>query len=330
MTPRNCLAVVTALVVMFAAAPMLHSKEKQDKAKDIDKIPKVVMDALKAKFPKAEIRKWTKEKEGDDEIYDIEFTENGRACEADIRENGTYINFEKAVAAKDLPAAVTKAIDAKFPKATLREIMEETEVTGKDEKLVAYEVVLVAADKSTVEIKLSLDGKILEEEVLSTKQDSKPEPAATAAGHEFLKRFVGEWDCESEVLVAPDKPMKSKATMTGHMIGNYWAVVVVKGDVLGQPYNGQGTFGFDSQKKRFIGTWADSMTDFLWRYDGVVEGDKLVLDSEGPIPGEPGILIKSRDTWEFKGKDQVVLTGEVQGPDGKMTPMMKATCIRKK
>src|SRR5262249_48963997 len=123
-----------------------------EKAKDLDKIPKTVMDALKAKFPKAEIHKWTKEKKGEDVVYDIEFTENGRACEADIKENGTIINYEKAIVAKDLPAAVTKAIESKYPKATLKEIMEETEVKGKDEKLSAYEVVLVTAEKKTVEV----------------------------------------------------------------------------------------------------------------------------------------------------------------------------------
>jgi len=159
----------------------------------------------------------------------------------------------------------------------------------------------------------------------------KPESAQAAAGYEFLKQFVGEWDGETEMFVEPGKPVKGKATMSAHMIGNYWAVVVVHGDVMGQPYHGQGTFGFHSTKsKKFTVTWTDSMSDFMWKHDGVVEGDKLVLDSEGPIPGEPGILIKSRDTWEFKGKDQVILTGEVQGPDGKMTPMMKATCIQKK
>src|SRR5262245_19488106 len=47
----------------------------QDQAKDVDKIPKKVMDALKSKFPNAIIHKWTKEKEGDDVVYDIEFKE---------------------------------------------------------------------------------------------------------------------------------------------------------------------------------------------------------------------------------------------------------------
>ena len=172
MIRKNHVAGVTVLSLILAGGMAAWSQENkqekketaaQDKAKDLDKIPKQVMDALKAKFPKAEIRKWTKEKEGDDVVYDIEFKENGRACEADIKEDGTYINYEKAIAAKDLPAAVTGAIEGKFPKATLKEIMEETEVNGNDEKLSAYEVVLVTADKKEMEVRLSPDGKILED-----------------------------------------------------------------------------------------------------------------------------------------------------------------------
>jgi hypothetical protein len=142
----------------------LRAQDKKDKL-DLDKIPKAVMDALKSKFLKAEIHKWTKAKEGDDVVYDIEFKENGRACEADIKENGIYINYEKAIEAKDLPKAVVAAIEKRYPKATLKEIMEETGVKGKEEKLSAYEVVLVTADKKDVELRLSPDGKILEDTV---------------------------------------------------------------------------------------------------------------------------------------------------------------------
>jgi hypothetical protein len=326
MTPRNPTRVLAAVTAIFAIGLIAGSQEKQDKAKDIANIPKQVMDALKAKFPKAEIRKWSKEKEGDEVVYDIEFNENGRACEADIRENGTYINYEKSITAKDLPAAVTKAIEAKFPKATLKEIMEETEVKGKEEKLSAYEVVIATADKS-FEIRFSPDGKVLEEEVLGTSSEA----AKAGAEHEFLKRFVGEWDCETEAFLEPDKPVKSKGTMKGSMVGNFWAIVEVHGDAFGQPYHGQGTFGFDSTKsKKYIGTWADSMSDFMWKYEGTVNGNKLVLHSEGPMPSDPSKPMKTIDTWEFKGADQVVLTGEMLGPDGKMSTMVKVTCTRKK
>jgi len=140
---------------------------------DEKEIPKKVMDALKAKFPKAEIHKWTKEKEGDAVVYDIEFKENGRKCEADIKEDGTYVNYEREIAAKDLPKAVTDAVEKKYPKATMKEIMEIMEVKGKDDKLEGYEIVLVTADKKEVEVTIAPDGKVLEDSTEEKKKEEK-------------------------------------------------------------------------------------------------------------------------------------------------------------
>lgn len=145
--------------VLFLSAGAVRAQE----AVPVDKIPKAVMDALLSKFPKAKIDKCTKEKEGDDVVYDIEFKQEGRKCEADIKENGTFINYEKAIEAKDLPKVVRDAIEKKYPKATWKDVMEETEVKGKDEKISAYEVTLVTAEKKEVEVRVSPEGKILED-----------------------------------------------------------------------------------------------------------------------------------------------------------------------
>ncbi|HJZ58875.1 MAG TPA: PepSY-like domain-containing protein [Gemmataceae bacterium] len=148
-------AMLAGLLVMVSVSRAANSDEKE--------IPKKVMDALKAKFPKAEITKWTKEKEGNDVVYDIEFKQEGRKFEADIKEDGTILNWEKEIAAKDLPEAVKKAVDKKYPNAKLKEIMEVTEVKGKEEKLEGYEIVLETADKKEVEVMVAPDGKILED-----------------------------------------------------------------------------------------------------------------------------------------------------------------------
>jgi len=157
--------------VLAVAALVTPAASAQDKLK-LDEIPKKVMDALKARFPKAEIHKWTKEKEGADVVYDIEFKENGRKCEADIKEDGTYVNYEREIAAKDLPKAVTDAVEKKYPKATMKEIMEIMEVKGKEDKLEGYEIVLVTADKKEVEVTIAPDGKVLED---STEEKKKAE-----------------------------------------------------------------------------------------------------------------------------------------------------------
>src|SRR5262245_15163751 len=83
-----------ALSVALAATGARAEDKKDDKK---DEMPKKVMDALKAKFPKAEIDKWTKEKEGDKIVYDIEFKQGKQKFEADIAEDGTILNWEKEI-----------------------------------------------------------------------------------------------------------------------------------------------------------------------------------------------------------------------------------------
>lgn len=135
----------------------------QEEAVSQDKIPKVVMDALLARFPRAKIDQCTRAREGDDIVYDIEFRQEGRKCEADIKANGAYINFEQAVESKDLPKSVSSAIRKRYPKSTLKEIMEEREVKGTEERLSAYEVVLETSNKGEVEVRVSPQGRILED-----------------------------------------------------------------------------------------------------------------------------------------------------------------------
>jgi hypothetical protein len=167
---RKSVALLGALALSFIGTGAVRAQEE---AVPHDKIPRPVMDAVRAKFSNARIDKSTKAKEGKDVIYDLEFTYGGRKGEADIRENGTYVNYEKAIAAGDLPKAVRDAVEKRYPKATLKEIMEETEVHGKDEKLSAYEVVLVAANKNEVEVRVSPAGKILEDTGTEKSKEKK-------------------------------------------------------------------------------------------------------------------------------------------------------------
>ena len=166
---RNLLGVGVCGLVLTLMASAQDKKEPPD----LDKIPKAVMDGLKAKFPKPVITKWTMEKEGDKVVYDIEFTQDGRKCEADIYEDGTIHNFEKAVEAKDLPKAVTDAVEKKYPKATLKTVMEITEMKDKKETPGGFEIELVTADKKDVEVTVAPDGKILEDSTEEKKEEKK-------------------------------------------------------------------------------------------------------------------------------------------------------------
>lgn len=162
-------AVIRGVGVALVLALALGATAEEKKVE----LPKKVADALKARFPKYTITKLTKEKEKGAVVYDIEFTVGGKKHEADIKEDGTIVNWEVEIALKDLPEAVKKAIDKKYPKATLKEAMKVTAVKGKKEELEGYEVTLVTAGKKKVEVNVSPEGKITEEESGEKKEEKK-------------------------------------------------------------------------------------------------------------------------------------------------------------
>jgi Putative beta-lactamase-inhibitor-like, PepSY-like len=157
----GCLLMAVLVVLVL---PQSAACEQEKDQRDLDKIPKKVMDTLKARFPEAEIHKWTKERDGGIVIYDIEFKQEGRKFEADIKEDGTIHNWEKELAVQYLPDAVKKAVEKKYPKSLLKEIMEITAVKNGKDELEGYEIVLeTAARKNEVEVTVAPDGRILED-----------------------------------------------------------------------------------------------------------------------------------------------------------------------
>jgi uncharacterized membrane protein YkoI len=148
-------SVVAGLVVFVVGG------RADDRKTSPDKLPAKVKAALNGRFPGGTVTSAEKEIENGQLVYDLELKHNGRKYEMDVREDGTIMEIEKEVAFKDLPEAVTKALEDKFPKASYEEAMEVNKVEGKKETLTHYEVTLVTAGKKKLEVEVSLEGKIL-------------------------------------------------------------------------------------------------------------------------------------------------------------------------
>jgi hypothetical protein len=156
-----CAAVGLAVLATLAWADDKQADKKTEKAEKVaaDKLPEKIKAAIKERLPGAEVTSAEKENEDGKVVYDIELKHEGRKYEMDILEDGTLIEIEKEVKAKDLPEAVAKAIKDKYPDATIKEIMEVNKVKDKKETPDHYEVVLVGKDKKEKEVEVSLDGK---------------------------------------------------------------------------------------------------------------------------------------------------------------------------
>jgi hypothetical protein len=136
--------------------------------------------------------------------------------------------------------------------------------------------------------------------------------------HEWLQQIVGEWEAEVEAVMAPDQPpVKSKGTEVSRMVGGFWAILENKGEMMGAPFTGIMTLGYDPTKKKHVGTWIDSMTSHLWTYEGTVDdsGKVLTLETQGPGHDDPAKIVKYRETIEIKDKDHKIFRSsrEVEG-----------------
>jgi uncharacterized membrane protein YkoI len=153
---RRLLGWLGAVAVMGL---FLASAAADEEKVPLDKIPRKVMAAIKARFPGARIDKASKETSDGKVVYDIELTHKGRKYEMDIKEDGTVLEVEKEIPAKEVPRAVTKALKGKYPRHTIKVVMEVNLVKDNKETPDHYEVTLESADKKTLEVTVSLDGK---------------------------------------------------------------------------------------------------------------------------------------------------------------------------
>lgn len=160
-----------------------------------------------------------------------------------------------------------------------------------------------------------------------------PELPGPEKEHQWLKRFVGEWQTHSEGKMGPDvPPMECEGTMSSRMIGELWVINEMKGEAMGTPMVGIQTIGYDPERKKYIGTWVDSMANHLWRYDGTLDesGKRLTLEADGPNFMAGGEMTKFRDSYEFKSDDEILVTSSMLGEDGDWVTFMTGTSKRVK
>jgi hypothetical protein len=115
-------------------------------------VPEAVKKAFNARFPGAANVKWGKE--GPKE-YEAEFKLNNVAIAANFGSTGNWVVTETTIKAAELPAAVTSAINTKYPGSVIT-LVEKVEKPDKT----YYEIVTKANNKKkTVEV--MPDGKFM-------------------------------------------------------------------------------------------------------------------------------------------------------------------------
>ena len=70
--------------------------------------------------------------------------------------------------------------------------------------------------------------------------------------------------------------------------GGLWVMSDFEGEFMGVPFKGHSITGYDAEKKKVVGVWVDSMTTRVTTLEGTVDGESIVMHTEGvdPMTGE--------------------------------------------
>ena len=97
-----------------------------------------------------------------------------------------------------------------------------------------------------------------------------PNLAGAVKEHEWLKKFVGQWDVVSEGSAGEGQPpIKGKAVMKSSMLGKLWVVNSSDMEIAGMTMKSIQMVGYDTNKKKYVGIWVDSSSrlKLIQRFD---------------------------------------------------------------
>jgi hypothetical protein len=165
----------------------------------------------------------------------------------------------------------------------------------------------------------------------STWQEQIPMPKP-GPEHAVLKLDEGVWDAVIEIMPGPGMPtMTSKGVETNTMgCGGLCLITDFKGELMpGVAFSGHGTTAWDAIKKKYVGTWTDSMAQGI--AIGEMTWDAAAKKMTGWLegPNATGTVVRTRTVVEQQDAKRV-MNGYAAGPDGAEMQVMRITYTRRK
>ncbi len=149
--------------------------------------------------------------------------------------------------------------------------------------------------------------------------------------HKQLASLAGSWTTKTKEWMEPGKPpmestgsVEMKTLLDGRFLQQEFT-----GNMMGQPYAGIGTTGYDNLRKRYVSTWMDSMGTGIFTMEGTASPDGKTITLNGQHAELGGGQMSHRAIWKLV--DPNTQTFEMYGTHkgGKEMKMMEITYNRK-
>lgn len=163
------------------------------------------------------------------------------------------------------------------------------------------------------------------------QQDQMPPMPKPGPEHQLMTEDAGTWDATVEVFGAPGAPpMVSKGVETNTMgCGGLCLITDFKSDMMGQAFHGHGMGTWDPNKKKYVGSWTDSMSTSVFVSESTYDPATKTMTGWMEGPDMSGKIQKTKSIVEYKPDGSRVFTMYQPAPDGKEAVGMRITYKRK-
>jgi hypothetical protein len=120
--------------------------------------------------------------------------------------------------------------------------------------------------------------------------------------HKLFAKDNGEWNEEITMWMAPNTdPVKSTATVVNTMLlGGRYQQSKHSGNMMGMPFEGIGTIGYDNAKKAIISTWIDNMGTGIMYMEGTYDQASKTINLSGTsVDPMTGNNMKVREVFKW-------------------------------
>lgn len=156
--------------------------------------------------------------------------------------------------------------------------------------------------------------------------------ATPGPGHAALEPLVGNWNVATTGWMAPDAPPQKGSGTSEHtwVLGGRYLQQVFHGEYQGQSFEGISYTAFDNFKKKYVGTWIDTMGTGIMISGGSVDSTGRVFTFEAEMDDvASGKPMKIREVVRIESAERHVM--EMYGPDksGREFKMMEIVYTRR-
>lgn len=162
----------------------------------------------------------------------------------------------------------------------------------------------------------------------AAQQDAGPPAVKPGPEHKRFERLVGTWDATTTMHGMPS----SKGVETSRLMGGLWLVSEFKSEMAGAPFEGHAMYGYDPDKKKYVGVWVDTQSTSFQLSEGTLSADGNTLTMTGEMKNPMGagmVTITFVDTFTDANTRMFAMKMPMPGGGGEVDMMTIAYKRRK-